>query len=337
MLCYHRTTHAEAIQQGGFRELDMHGAHGVWLTLGWAYRPANEDSAALFAVELSDEVIATAGVVKVSGPIAVIPASVVVAHKPRLLSSEEQLAVESDSATVADDVRQMAEFLNNGMEREWAIRDFGGKFPHGLNLSMIDRHEVESAVKAFECGDGEGFADCGYSKHVGLDLVLDNMKALLSRDIYEPALVQAFIGYKGNNKRFSVDLLDTMFRCGNREKLRSAGAPAPGAGPFKVYRGVAGRARARRVRGASWTLSFDVACWFASRLAHLGDPAVFEIMLQLDDVYFFYFERDEQEVVAIPTKPPKRLYRAPDEIKRAAERFMEWKKAINSKGSKANG
>ena len=84
----------------------------------------------------------------------------------------------------------------------------------------------------------------------------------------------------------------------------------PGPGPFELFRGVAGRGRARRVRGFSWTASEKTAEWFADRAGEWGlhDPAVFRMEVNADNVFAYCNEREEQEFIVDHSalKKPKR-------------------------------
>lgn len=87
------------------------------------------------------------------------------------------------------------------------------------------------AVEAFEAGNVTGFL-CKASNEYGLDLVWRNNLALQSRGIYEKALVDAFIGTRTNNLHWPVSQLTFLFRIANRARLRAAGDPIPGTGPY---------------------------------------------------------------------------------------------------------
>jgi hypothetical protein len=100
-----------------------------------------------------------------------------------------------------------------------------------------------------------------------------------------------------------------MFTRADRTKLRAAGDPLPGAGPFTVYRGVAGRGPARRVRGLSWTDDVEKAAWFAQRLPGLSDPAIYRVIVEGNEVFACNFGRGEREFIVYPKRRPQRLDR----------------------------
>jgi hypothetical protein len=128
-----------------------------------------------------------------------------------------------------------------------------------------------------------------------LDDVFHDRAALLKQGIYEKALLAAFADCALNNARYPVADLALMFKIADRQRLRAAGDPLPGRGPFTLYRGVAGDGRGRRVRGYSWTASFKKAKWFAERLPRRADPAVYEVEAPERWVLVYTNERKEQE------------------------------------------
>jgi len=93
-----------------------------------------------------------------------------------------------------------------------------------------------------------------------------------------------------------MEELRKLFASCDAEKLRAAGQPLPGEGPFVVYRGVAGIGRRRRAKGFSWTQSLDAACWFAVRFDDFENPAVYTTTFNPEDVLYYVNDRDEQEL-----------------------------------------
>jgi len=159
------------------------------------------------------------------------------------------------------------------------------------------------AIAALEEGNSTGFLLPASSEY-HLDLVYRNQGALLKRGIYEPALFDAFINTRVNNRHWPMDDLRDMFERANRDRLLATGDPLPGPGPFTIFRGVAGKGRARRVRGLSWTGSLKKAQWFARRGAWLlsgqiADPAVFQVTVGIEDVLAYSNEREEQEFIVL--------------------------------------
>ncbi len=106
--------------------------------------------------------------------------------------------------------------------------------------------------------------------------------------MFERALLVAFISTRTNNAGWSLDDLDLLFKTADRDKLRAAGDSLPSAGPFTVYRGVAGDDPFRKEPGYSWTASPGLAAWFATRSLLYGielhDPAVLVTEVSADEV-----------------------------------------------------
>lgn len=107
-----------------------------------------------------------------------------------------------------------------------------------------------------------------------------------------------------NVREVPVNSLIQLFRAFEGSELRACGDPLPSsAETVEVYRGVAGKGRARRVRGVSWTLSREVAAWFALH-AHakygLTDPDVYVADVNIKDVWLYTEENGEQEVIMRP-------------------------------------
>lgn len=135
------------------------------------------------------------------------------------------------------------------------------------------------AITRLAAGDVLGFLVTAGNEH-SLSLVMMNAGTLLDRGLYEPALLHAMTASRTNNAKFPAQHLVYLVSLADRGKLRAAGEPLPGSGPFTVYRGVAGRTTARRVRGLSWTFSLPLAAWFANRgstVFGLPDPAVYRL------------------------------------------------------------
>jgi len=189
-----------------------------------------------------------------------------------------------------------------------------------LNLGSVDPYLVNDATEAFRCGDGDGFVGCAYSTGAMLYVVLDNIRQLKARGIYEAALVHGYCDCKCGHPNWRMSVIEALFRIGDRDKLRAVGHPLPGPGPFVVYRGVGGTGQERHVRGMSWTSSLDVACWFATK--GFEDSAVYTARVQADEVYCYSNERHEDEFICRP-KRPRRLVMGPGEMQQHAARHAE--------------
>jgi hypothetical protein len=151
--------------------------------------------------------------------------------------------------------------------------------------------------------------------HLSLDLVRDNATLLQRRGLYERALLRAFIDT--NHATFSLSDLRQLFETADRARLRAAGDPLPGSGPFTLYRGVAGQEPHRRVRGLSWTSTLDQARWFAQQHAlreaewitspdewiTSPDPGVYQVTI--DDRHVLAYTNAHKEegefIVILPT------------------------------------
>ena len=138
---------------------------------------------------------------------------------------------------------------------------------------------------------------CAENTH-SLDLVSMNVGPLQRRGIYEEALLDALTATRTNNRRYSTLELRYLLGLAERTKLRAAGDPLPHSGPYTVYRGVAGRGAARRVRGVSWTGSLERARWFAQRFG-LADPSVYRATVGEADVLAYSNGRQEDEYVVV--------------------------------------
>jgi hypothetical protein len=130
-----------------------------------------------------------------------------------------------------------------------------------------------------------------------------NNRALLDLGLYEAALLLGLTMSQLNNANWNQQSLSWLVSLADRARLRAAGDPLPGPGPFTVYRGVAGPGPARRVRGLSWTLSLPIAAWFARRASNtfqLDDPAVYRLTVEDGRVLAYDNNRREEEILVLP-------------------------------------
>ncbi|CAM5539360.1 hypothetical protein [Eoetvoesiella caeni] len=99
---------------------------------------------------------------------------------------------------------------------------------------------------------------------------------------------------------------------GTRRRLaamfRYAAFPPPEHLPpvVKVWRGTNGMNEKEAVQGYSWTIDRDIACWFALRFDHRGQPLVIAADVPRENVAYFSNERSEQEVMLF--KPPQSVW-----------------------------
>lgn len=165
------------------------------------------------------------------------------------------------------------------------------------------------AVAALEAKDAVGFL-CLADNRAGIALVYNNFGLLERLGIYEEALLNAFIGTRTNNHHYPLSELRFLFECADRSRLRALGVQVPPDWLFKLYRGVAGRGRARRIRGLSWTLTYECALWFAERF-QLPDPCVVTAVVPAHDVLVYVpnaRQEDEAIVLLSPDTRVKRIH-----------------------------
>jgi len=144
------------------------------------------------------------------------------------------------------------------------------------------------------------------SNRDGLYVVAMNSRALQDAGIYERVLVEAFVGTP--TQEWPLRLISGLIARASRERLRAAGRSLPGAGPFRLYRGVAGRRPRRRVRGFSWTDSLEVARRFATRDPTLDDPAVYKVLVEGAHVLTYVGGEEGEYLVLLPgTTRPVRI------------------------------
>jgi hypothetical protein len=105
-------------------------------------------------------------------------------------------------------------------------------------------------------------------------------------------------------------------------RLRAAGDPLPEPAPAMLYRGVAGRGRARRVGGLYWTSVLDAACWYAL-WTPLPNPAVYQIPFEASVVlaYGQATAGDDYLVRLPPVCRPQRANLTLEEIEARKARF----------------
>jgi hypothetical protein len=124
------------------------------------------------------------------------------------------------------------------------------------------------------------------------------------------AVLAAINMRKGNNSRIPEAQIHYWLMRVGRDAMLAAGEPLPGAGPFLLYRGIAGRGKLRRPRGFCWTDSFDKAEWFAKRFPLLEDPTILTITIEAEHVYAYDNGRGEREFIVVipPGVKPDRMF-----------------------------
>lgn len=184
------------------------------------------------------------------------------------------------------------------------------------DLSAIPEVLREMAIDGLLARDPFGFLGRADNMR-GLEIVWRNRDLLTSLGFFEAALLRAYEMVRVNTSHFPFARLMALFRLADRRRLREAGSPQPGPGPFTLYRGVAGVGRARRIRGLSWTSDEKVARGFANRAALMGgaSPAVLRAVVPTRDVLAFLTDREESEflVMLSPKVKVERVTPAADE------------------------
>jgi hypothetical protein len=139
---------------------------------------------------------------------------------------------------------------------------------------------------------------------LSIQLIQENVSVLRARGVYERALLRAFI--ETAHAMTSLPDLKRLFEAADRRRLRSAGDPIPGPGPFTLYRGVAGLEPHRRVRGLSWTRAIDQARWFAAERGcreaewtSCPDPAVYRVTVDERHVLAYSNAEEEDEFIVL--------------------------------------
>ncbi len=104
-------------------------------------------------------------------------------------------------------------------------------------------------------------------------------------------------------RSYDLETWVNLFDWCNRDRLLAAGDPLPPevGNKFMVYRGQ----DIHEELGLSWTLSKSKAEWFVERHKSLlgsntGDFGVMELEVTAGDIFFYFNEREEQEVVMDP-------------------------------------
>lgn len=168
----------------------------------------------------------------------------------------------------------------------------------GVTANPLCRAQAEKAYL-----DGDVFLFMvSADNQLGVELVAANAAALKERGILEECVFYAMTIPRINYYHYYRELRRLLGQV-DRAKLLAQGDPLPGSGPYRLYRGVAGRGPARRVRGFAWTFDREQAQWFADRYAYfLADPGVYVTTVGRDDVLFFDEGREKEMAILLASR-----------------------------------
>jgi len=131
--------------------------------------------------------------------------------------------------------------------------------------------------------------------HKKMAFVVDNHAQLKKMEIFEKALLEAYVSTNGNNFNISSEVINLLFATADKQKLFYIGNPLPeDKNIYKLYRGVSGNGSARRKYGISWTGSLDKAIWFAKRYG-FEKPIVYQAQVPKENIYAYDNDRNEDE------------------------------------------
>jgi hypothetical protein len=171
--------------------------------------------------------------------------------------------------------------------------------PSRLRLKGIPKPLWGQAREALAESHVGGFFSSA-SSDASMYLLLRNWDWFTIRGLAEKALIEAW----SNQKRTYAysphipRLLDVV----DRAKLLAAGDPLPEGETFRLYRGVSGDGDPY---GASWTLSLEIARFFAS-IPYWGSGTIYAITVSRSDIYAYLHEcgRRHRETAARWCPPP---------------------------------
>ncbi len=161
-----------------------------------------------------------------------------------------------------------------------------------LNLSVVPEFLRDQAQEDFEKRDALGLMRV-VERNVRLWLVEDNIRQLQATGMYEAALLEALTDC--TYSRTPLAHLLGLLSKADPQRLRAAGDPLPGPGPFRLVSWSLRRGRMRRVRGLHWTTNPAMAAWFAMRYVPV-DPAVYVVDdVSASAVFAYVNDRNEED------------------------------------------
>ena len=162
---------------------------------------------------------------------------------------------------------------------------------HPRDLKMTDYHR--------EALDRDDVAACLFTmgSHEYMHFLVKNFHELIGKPVYTELFVNAYTGVQFNTRKIEARTLELLFSLVDRDKARAI-FPSPVDLPEKIYRGVSGHGRARRIRGYSWTGDIEKAKWFATRYP-LFSPAVLEVDPSGVEIVAYSNDRKEDEYICV--------------------------------------
>jgi len=164
------------------------------------------------------------------------------------------------------------------------------------DLSLFSPGLPEQAGEAFEVGDVKTFLGSGPTR-LAAAILFWNFHALRAHGLYEKALL-AGLRAMANVPEAWGDVWLYLFERGDPKALRALSDPFPHAGPFVLYRGIAGEGRSRDERGLCWTESLERARWYAERF-HLAKPRVLRVRLPTHQILAYLADPGEEQFLVL--------------------------------------